>query len=68
MTVSADANSLTAEDLDFLRRPLYGFLSVAAGPTPPQPRPVWFEVTDEATIQLFTGPDTAKIVQARVNS
>ena len=65
MTVSTDANSLTAEDLDFLRRPLYGFLSVAAGPTPPQPRPVWFEVTDEGTIQLFTGPDTAKIRRLR---
>jgi general stress protein 26 len=34
---------------------------VAAGPTPPQPRPVWFEVTDEGTVQLFTGPDTLKI-------
>lgn len=54
-------SALTAQDLEFLRRPLYGFVSVAAGPTPPQPRPVWFEVTDEGTVQLFTGPDTAKV-------
>ena len=55
------AESLTEADLEFLRRPLYGLLSVAAGPTPPQPRPVWFETTAEGTIQLFTGPDTVKI-------
>lgn len=54
-------HSLTAEDLEFLRRPLYGFLSVAAGPVPAQPRPVWFETTDEGLIQLFTGPGTVKI-------
>jgi len=54
-------HSLTAEDLEFLHRPLYGFLSVAGGPTPPQPRPVWFEATDQGTVQIFTGPDTLKI-------
>lgn len=59
--MSADDSSLTAEDLEFLRRPLHGFLSVAAGPVPAQPRPVWFEATDDGTIQLFTGPDTVKI-------
>lgn len=63
--MSTAANELTAEDREFLRRPLYGFLSVAAGPTPPQPRPVWFECTDEGTIQLFTGPDTLKIRRLR---
>ena len=41
---------LTADDLEFLRRPLYGFLTVAEGPRPPQPRPVWFEVTTENTL------------------
>ncbi|MDG4667131.1 pyridoxamine 5'-phosphate oxidase family protein [Mycobacterium sp. 236(2023)] len=55
------STELTADDLEFLRRPLYGFFAAAAGPTPPQPRPVWFEVTDDATIQLFTGPDTVKM-------
>jgi Pyridoxamine 5'-phosphate oxidase len=52
---------LTAEDLDFLRRPLHGFLTVAGGPNPPQPRPVWFEATAEGTIQLFTGPESLKV-------
>ncbi|MDA3643007.1 pyridoxamine 5'-phosphate oxidase family protein [Saccharopolyspora indica] len=59
------ATSLTAEDIEFLRRPLHGFLSAAAGPLPPQPRPVWFEATDEGTIQLFTGPDTLKVRRLR---
>lgn len=62
--MSSDA-SLTAEDLEFLRRPLHGFLSVANGPVPPQPRPVWFEATAEGTIQLFTGPDTLKVRRVR---
>ncbi|MET0898469.1 MAG: pyridoxamine 5'-phosphate oxidase family protein [Mycobacterium sp.] len=53
--------SLTTADIEFLQRPLYGLLSTAAGPTPPQPRPVWFEATAEGTLQLFTGPDTVKI-------
>ena len=60
--------ALTAADVAFLRRPLHGFLSLAAGPLPPQPRPVWFEVTAEGTIQLFTGPDTVKVRRVRRDS
>jgi hypothetical protein len=63
--MSTADRSLTAEDLEFLRRPLHGFLSVAEGPVPAQPRPVWFEATDEGTIQLFTGPDTVKVRRLR---
>ncbi|HEX6346209.1 pyridoxamine 5'-phosphate oxidase family protein [Umezawaea sp.] len=63
--MSTDTGSLTAEDLDFLRRPLHGFLTVAAGPLPPQPRPVWFEATAEGTIQLFTDPDSLKVRRLR---
>jgi general stress protein 26 len=59
-------DSLTAEDIEFLRRPLHGFLSVAAAPLPPQPRPVWFEATAEGTVQLFTAPDSLKV--RRLNS
>lgn len=63
--MGSEISSLTAEDVELLRRPLYGFLSVAEGPRPPQPRPVWFEVTPEGTIQLFTGPDTLKVRRLR---
>lgn len=35
--MSTDVSSLTTQDLEFLRRPLHGFLSVAGGPLPPQP-------------------------------
>lgn len=58
-------DALTDEDREFLRRPLYGFLTVAGGPVPPQPRPVWFEATPEGAVQLFTGPDTVKVRRAR---
>lgn len=58
-------SALTASDLEFLRRPLHGFLSIAGGPVPPQPRPVWFEATDEGTIQLFTAPDSLKVRHLR---
>ncbi|MEK8169005.1 pyridoxamine 5'-phosphate oxidase family protein [Streptomyces sp. M19] len=61
----ADRSSLTAQDLEFLRRPLYGFLSVAGTPLPPQPRPVWFEATAEGAIQLFTAPDSLKVRRLR---
>jgi general stress protein 26 len=54
-------NELTAADLEFLGRPLHGFLSVAGGTQPPQPRPVWFEATAEGTIQLFTERDSLKV-------
>ncbi|WP_328766792.1 pyridoxamine 5'-phosphate oxidase family protein [Streptomyces sp. NBC_00286] len=63
--MSTDASSLTTQDLEFLRRPLHGFLSVAGGPLPPQPRPVWFEATAEGTIQLFTEPDSLKVRRLR---
>ncbi|MEU4522644.1 pyridoxamine 5'-phosphate oxidase family protein [Amycolatopsis sp. NPDC024027] len=53
--------ALTSDDLEFLRRPLHGFLTVAAG----EPRPVWFEATDDGLIQLFTEPDALKVRRAR---
>lgn len=58
-------DTLTATDRELLERPLLGFLTVADGPVPPQPRPVWFELTDDGTVQLFTGPDTLKVRRLR---
>jgi nitroimidazol reductase NimA-like FMN-containing flavoprotein (pyridoxamine 5'-phosphate oxidase superfamily) len=63
--MSTAADTLTAEDLEFLARPLHGFLTVAEGPSPAQPRPVWFEATADGTIQMFTGPDTLKVRRLR---
>lgn len=63
--MSTDTGSLTAEDLEFLARPLHGFLSVAGATQPPQPRPVWFEATAEGTIQFFTEPDSLKVRRLR---
>ncbi len=53
--------ALTDEDLEFLRRPLHGFLTVAGA----EPRPVWFEATAEGTIELFTEPDSPKVRRVR---
>lgn len=59
--------TLTPDDLEFLRRPLYGFFTVAAGADPPQPRPVWFEATDNGTVELFTLADAAKVRRLRTD-
>ncbi|SFJ66038.1 Pyridoxamine 5'-phosphate oxidase [Amycolatopsis sacchari] len=59
------STDLTPDDLEFLRRPLHGFLSVAAGPVPPQPRPVWFEAPEDGTIQLFSEADALKVRRLR---
>jgi pyridoxamine 5'-phosphate oxidase-like protein len=59
--MSTYTNPLTAEDVEFLQRPVLGFLTIAGGPTPPQPRPVWFEPTPEGTVQLFTDPRSPKL-------
>lgn len=56
-----NSTSLTTEDLEFLARPLHGFLSVAGGTQPPQPRPVWFEATPEGTVELITEPGSLKV-------
>ncbi|AIG73342.1 Hypothetical protein AJAP_02060 [Amycolatopsis japonica] len=48
---------LTSDDLEFLRRPLHGFLAVAGGPV----RPVWFEATADGAIQLFTPRESPKV-------
>ncbi|MEV1291597.1 pyridoxamine 5'-phosphate oxidase family protein [Pseudonocardia sp. NPDC049635] len=47
-------DGLTTEDVEFLARPLLGMLAVAGAADPPQPRPVWFEVGPDRTIQLFS--------------
>ncbi|HET8993780.1 MAG TPA: pyridoxamine 5'-phosphate oxidase family protein [Rhodococcus sp. (in: high G+C Gram-positive bacteria)] len=60
ITMSTAAGSLTGKDLEFLRRPLHGFLTVSGGQHP-QPRPVWFEATDEGDIEIFTAPDSLKV-------
>lgn len=58
-------SSLTAEDLEFLRRPLLGFFATAEGATPPQPRPVWFEATADGTIQLISELASPKVRRLR---
>lgn len=63
--MSTPTGTLTADDLEFLGRPLHGFLTVAHGPQPPQPRPVWFEATADGAIQFFTAPDSLKIRRLR---
>lgn len=60
-TTAISSDTLGTDDLEFLARPLLGFFSTATGPTPPQPRPVWFEATSEGEVQLFTGPDSLKV-------
>ncbi|XVU29588.1 pyridoxamine 5'-phosphate oxidase family protein [Actinoplanes sp. CA-054009] len=54
------------EDLALLVRPLYAFLTVApSGDRWPSPRPVWFELTPEGDLQLFSLPDSPKVGRLR---
>jgi len=52
---------LTPQDREFLRRPLHGLVTAAAGSVPPQPRPVWFELADDDTVVIFSAPDSARV-------
>ncbi|MGW6930986.1 pyridoxamine 5'-phosphate oxidase family protein [Lentzea sp. NPDC054927] len=63
--MSDNGNQLTEDDREFLRRPLYGILTTAEGPVPPQPRPVWFELAEDGTFHLFTAPDAVRVRRLR---
>ncbi|GAA0455338.1 pyridoxamine 5'-phosphate oxidase [Paractinoplanes deccanensis] len=54
------------EDLALLGRPLYAFLTVAPrGERWPSPRPVWFELAGDGTLQMFSLPGAPKVDQLR---
>lgn len=57
---------LTDEDLEFLARPLHGFLTVV-GPEPAQPRPIWFEATADGLIRFFTEAESLKVRRLRAD-
>lgn len=59
--MSTTSSLLTTEDLELLGRPLHGFLSVAGGTQPPQPRPVWFESAADGTVQFFSETGALKM-------
>ncbi|MCO1653823.1 pyridoxamine 5'-phosphate oxidase family protein [Pseudonocardia humida] len=63
--MSTATSTLTPADLEFLARPLHGFLTVPGGPRPPQPRPVWFEATADGTVQLFSASESPKVGRLR---
>jgi hypothetical protein len=53
---------ITAADRALLDRPLHGLLTVPPGGRRlPAPRPVWFEATDEGTLQLFSMAGALKL-------
>jgi hypothetical protein len=57
---------LRDDDLALLVRPLYAFLTVAPrGGRWPAPRPVWFEVTDDGDLQLFSVRGAPKLDRLR---
>ncbi len=54
------------EDLKLLSRPLYAFMTVAARPDRwPAPRPVWFELAGDGTVQMFSEPSAIKVGRLR---
>ena len=60
---------LRDDDRALLARPLYAFLTVAPrGDRWPAPRPVWFEVTGDGDLQMFSLPDAPKLDRLREHS
>ena len=54
--------TITAADRELLDRPLFGLLTIPPGPDRlPAPRPVWFEVTGDGELQLFSMADALKV-------
>lgn len=64
MSSTTTAQELTVEDRAFLAGPRLGFLTVASDTGIPEPRPVWFEVTDGA-VQLFSVATSPKVRRVR---
>lgn len=63
--MSTDDRTFTDADLALLRRPLHGWFTTADGATPPQPRPVWFELADDGSVRLFSAADALKVRRLR---
>ena len=56
----------TEADLELLRRPLQAMVTVAPkGDRWPAPRPVWYELTDDGDIQIFSLPEALRIKRLR---
>jgi PPOX class probable F420-dependent enzyme len=65
MSSVTNAAELTAADREFLATPRMGFLTVAGGTGLPEPRPVWFEATDDGAVQLFSLATSPKVRRVR---
>ncbi|BAL89712.1 putative pyridoxamine 5'-phosphate oxidase-related protein [Actinoplanes missouriensis 431] len=54
------------KDLALLARPLHAFLTVAPKPGRwPAPRPVWYELAGDGTLQLFSFAEAPKVQRLR---
>jgi hypothetical protein len=57
---------LTDADRALLSRPLHAYVATVAKPDRlPAPRPVWFDLTPEGDIQIFSTPTTARVARLR---
>jgi hypothetical protein len=65
MSSTTTAPQLTADDREFLATPRLGFLTVPNDGGIPEPRPVWFEVTDDGAVQLFSVATSPKVRRVR---
>jgi hypothetical protein len=65
MSSTTSAAELTAADREFLATPRQGFLTVAGGTPIAEPRPVWFEVTEDGAVQLFSLATSPKVRRVR---
>ena len=65
MSSTTTAQELTVEDRAFLAGPRLGFLTLPSDTGIPEPRPVWFEATDDGAVQLFSVATSPKVRRVR---
>ncbi|GAA0940774.1 pyridoxamine 5'-phosphate oxidase family protein [Pseudonocardia zijingensis] len=67
MARTTSAAELTATDREFLATPRLGYLTVAGGTGIPEPRPVWFGITDDGEVELFSLAGSPKVRRLRAD-
>lgn len=57
-----DPSTFTSSDIELLSRPLYAiFTAISRADRIPSPRPVWFVLGDEGTIEMFSVAGTTRL-------
>ncbi|TQJ30745.1 pyridoxamine 5'-phosphate oxidase family protein [Microbacterium sp. SLBN-146] len=66
--MAASIPTFSASDIALLSRPLYAiFTAMSSGDRVPAPRPVWFALGEDATIEMFSVAGTTRLRRLAVD-